>query len=82
MTDRLAAYPYTDADRRTVALARAVMGTNAAVRKLCELVPLLVIIDEDDPLMGPIRDALQLIRLSDDAAAKAGAVGDERTEGE
>lgn len=57
-----------DADRTR----RALEATNAAVVKIAEAIPNLVVVGEDDPLARDLRDAVQLARLSDAIAAKIG----------
>lgn len=49
-------------------LARALLTTNAAVAKLVETIPLLVVIGEDDPLARGLRDAATMLALSDGIA--------------
>jgi hypothetical protein len=51
-------------------LCKALESTNAAVVKLAEAIPMLVVVGDDDPLARDLRDAVTLARLSDGLAQK------------
>lgn len=53
-----------------VRLARALMSTNAAVRKLVEAIPLLVVVPDDDPLARGLHDAATMLALADGIAER------------